>query len=156
MMHTLQPRIDLEAVAPGARDAVRALDTYVQSRGLERALLELVRLRASQLNGCQLCLVMHAHDARQAGVPQRALDALSAWREAPWYTDRERAALAWTEAVTLVAEGQVPDEVYDEARSQFTEAELAALTLAVCAINTWNRLAIGFRMQPSGELAVAR
>ena len=152
-MHHLRPRIDLDTVAPGAEDAVGTLDTFVARLDLERPLLELVRLRASQLNGCHLCLAMHARDARTAGVPQRKLDVVAAWREAPGFTERERAALAWAEAVTLVSSGQVPDAVYEAARQQLDEQELAALTLAVVAINSWNRLAISLRMVPSPELA---
>jgi len=152
-MRIHRPRLDLDSVAPGAQDAVGALDGFVDGLGLERPLLDLVRLRSSQVNGCQLCLAMHARDAREAGVPQRKLDVLSAWREAPGFTERERAALAWTEAVTLVSSGQVPDAAFEAARAHFDEAELAALTLAVVAINGWNRLAIAFRMAGSAEPA---
>lgn len=154
-MRPIRPRIDLDAAAPGGEDALGTLDAWVAQRAIERPLLELVRLRASQLNGCQLCLAMHARDARAAGVPQRRLDALPAWREAPWYSARERAALAWTEAVTLVADGRVPDDVHEAARAELDEEELATLTFAIVAINAWNRLAIATRMQPSGALAAA-
>jgi AhpD family alkylhydroperoxidase len=147
------PRIDIDSTAPGAEDALGALDRYIATQtaklGLEPALSELVRVRASQINGCHLCLDMHTRDARARGVTERRLDVLPAWREAPWYTDRERAALAWTEAVTLVADGRVPDGVYEEMRHEFDEQEIAALTLVVIAVNGWNRLAISLRMVPS-------
>jgi AhpD family alkylhydroperoxidase len=125
-----------------------ALESYLSDCGLERALLDLVRLRASQINGCAFCIDMHWKDLRAAGESEQRLYELNAWRETPFYTDRERAALAWTEAVTLITEGHVPDEVYAQARAQFSEAELANLTLAVVAINGWNRLAISFRTVP--------
>lgn len=144
-MSPLKPRIDLEAIAPRAERILGTLDGYVAGLGLEPALLELVRLRASQLNGCAYCLDMHTKDARARGETEQRLYALSAWREAPFYSDRERAALAWTEAVTLVADGHVPDAVYDEVRAQFDEAGVVALTLAIVAINGWNRLSIAFR-----------
>jgi AhpD family alkylhydroperoxidase len=125
-----------------------ALESYLSDCGLEPALLDLVRLRASQINGCAFCIDMHWKDLRAAGESEQRLYELNAWRETPFYTDRERAALAWTEAVTLITEGHVPDEVYAQARAQFSEAELANLTLAVVAINGWNRLAISFRTVP--------
>jgi AhpD family alkylhydroperoxidase len=121
------------------------LEGYVRRCGLESSLLELVKTRASQINGCAFCIDMHTKDARAHGETEQRLYALSAWREAPFYTDRERAALAWTEAVTLVAETGAPDEVYELARGQFSEKELVDLTFAVVAINGWNRLAVGFR-----------
>lgn len=152
---TPQPRIDIDSAAPRAEDALGVLDRYVATQaaalGLDPALLELVRVRASQINGCHLCLDMHARDARDRGVSQRRLDVLPAWREAPWYSARERAALAWTEAVTLVADGHIPDGVYEEVRRELDEPEIAVLTLAVIAVNGWNRLAIGLRMVPSGS-----
>jgi AhpD family alkylhydroperoxidase len=118
--------------------------------GLETNLLDLVRLRASQINGCAYCIDMHSKDLRAEGESEQRLYLLDAWREAPFDSDRERAALAWTEAVTLVADGHVPDEVYDEVRRHFTDDELARLTLAVVAINGWNRFAIAFRA-PAGH-----
>jgi AhpD family alkylhydroperoxidase len=124
------------------------LEQRVESFGLEPALLDLVRLRASQINGCAFCLDMHARDLRKRGESEQRLDVLPAWHEVDLYTDRERAALAWTEAVTLVAETHVPDEVYEEARREFSEQELAELTLAVVAINGWNRLNVAFRTPP--------
>jgi AhpD family alkylhydroperoxidase len=120
---------------------------YLGHSGLPESLLNLVYLRASQINGCAYCIDMHWKDLRAAGEPEQRLYMLNAWRESPGYTDRERAALAWTEAVTLVAEDHVPDEVYGAAREEFTEQELANLTLAVVAINGWNRLNIAFRTE---------
>lgn len=140
-----QPRLDYGAVAPGARTAMYALERYVRDCGLEGSLLELVKLRASQLNGCAYCVDMHTKDARLLGESEQRLYAIVVWREAPFFTDRERAALAWTEAVTLVGETHVPDEVYAAARQHFSEKELVDLTMAVIAINGWNRLAISFR-----------
>jgi AhpD family alkylhydroperoxidase len=144
----LEPRIDVKAVAPEAKRAISALDAYVARSGLEPALLELVRLRASQINGCAYCVDMHSKDARARGETEQRLYGLSVWRETPYYTNRERAALAWTEAVTLVHDGHVPDDVYSEARAEFGEEELIALTVAVIAINAWNRLAISVRTVP--------
>jgi AhpD family alkylhydroperoxidase len=135
-------------VAPGVSQAMSQLERQVRESGLEAPLLDLVKTRASQINGCAFCLDMHTKDARACGETEQRLYALSAWRETPFYTDRERAALAWTEAVTLVAETHVPDEVYEQARAQFSEQELANLTLAIVAINGWNRLAISFRTVP--------
>lgn len=144
----MQPRISYSAVAPGAGQAMMALEKYVAQSGLERPLIELVKLRASQINGCAYCIDMHTKDARAAGESEQRLYALTAWRETPFYSERERAALAWTEAVTLIADGHVPDEVYEQARTQFSEKELVDLTMAVIAINGWNRLAISFRTVP--------
>jgi AhpD family alkylhydroperoxidase len=125
------------------------LEGYVRnSSKLEASLLELVRMRASQINGCAYCLDMHSKDARAAGETEQRLYTLSAWRETPFFTGRERAALAWTEAITLISSSNAPDEVYEEARKEFTEEELVNLTIAVVAINGWNRLAIGFRAVP--------
>jgi AhpD family alkylhydroperoxidase len=119
--------------------------------GLEAALLELIKMRASQINGCAYCLDMHSKDARAAGETEQRLYLLSAWRESPFYTSRERAALAWTEAVTLVSHTHVPDDVYQLAREQFSEVELVNLTMAIIAINGWNRLEIGFRGVPGSH-----
>jgi len=135
-------------VAPAVTQAMSGLERAIHESGLEPSLLELVKTRASQINGCAFCLDMHTKDARARGEAEQRLYALSAWRETPFYTDRERAALAWTEAVTLVSETHIPDDVYEQARQQFSEQELAYLTLAVIAINGWNRLAIGFRTVP--------
>jgi AhpD family alkylhydroperoxidase len=144
----MKPRMNFYQAAPDTIKALSALETQIQSTGLEQSLIELVKTRASQINGCAFCLDMHTKDARARGETEQRLYALSAWRETPFYTDRERAALAWTEAVTLVAETHVPDEVYEQARAQFSEQELANLTLAIVAINGWNRLAISFRTVP--------
>ncbi|MBX6342449.1 MAG: carboxymuconolactone decarboxylase family protein [Thermomicrobiaceae bacterium] len=147
----MEQRIDYRRVAPGVTQAMRALEGYVRESGLEPTLLELVKVRASQINGCAYCLDMHTKDARALGESEQRLYALSAWREAPFYTDRERAALAWTEALTLVAVDHVPDAVYEEARRHFTEKELVDLTVAVVAINGWNRLAIALRSPVPGS-----
>jgi AhpD family alkylhydroperoxidase len=144
----VKPRIEYATAAPAGIDAMRGLEAYVRQCGLEPSLLKLVKLRASQINGCAYCIDMHTKDARARGESEQRLYALSAWEETPFFTDRERAALAWTEAVTRVAEGHVPDAVFDLARKHFQEKELVDLTLAVVAINGWNRLAIGFRAVP--------
>jgi AhpD family alkylhydroperoxidase len=120
----------------------------LRKSALEPALLHLVDLRASQMNGCAFCLAMHWREAKESGVDDDRINGLPAWREAPWYSARERAALAWTEAVTDVARTHVPDDVYDEARAAFSERELVDLTLAVATINAWNRFAIAFRSPP--------
>lgn len=157
---SMKTRLDLQQVAPGAVKAMLALETYGRkTKGLEPELLELVRFRASQINGCAYCIDMHSKDARASGETEQRLYALSAWRETPFFTTRERAALAWTEAVTLIAETHAPDSVYAEAREAFTEEELANLTLAIVTINGWNRLAIAFRTAPGsyqpGEYSAA-
>src|SRR5262249_43367705 len=121
------------------------LERYIRQCGLEPSLLELVKLRASQINGCAYCVDMHTKDARARGETEQRLYAVVVWRETPFFTERERAALAWTEAVTLVNRDQAPDEVYELAREHFTEKELVDLTMALIAINGWNRLAISFR-----------
>lgn len=144
----MEPRIAYGRVAPGVRRAMMGLETYVNDCGLEHTLLDLVRLRASQINGCAFCIDMHAKDLRAAGESEQRVYMLDAWRESPFYSDRERAALAWTEAVTLVTAGHVPDEVYEQARQQFSEQELVNLTLAIVAINGWNRLNVSFRTVP--------
>ncbi|HKT11841.1 MAG TPA: carboxymuconolactone decarboxylase family protein [Terriglobia bacterium] len=145
----MEPRLNPTKVAPAAYRAMAALESYVKhSSNLERPLLELVRMRASQINGCAYCLDMHSKDARAAGETEQRLYTLDAWRETPFFTDRERAALAWTEAITLIASSHAEDEVYEEARKQFSEEELVNLTLAIVTINGWNRLSIGFRAVP--------
>lgn len=143
----MSKRIDYSKASPAAYRAMFGLERYVRDCGLEAPLLELVKMRASQINGCAFCLDMHSKDARAAGETEQRLYVLSAWREAPFYTERERAALAWTEALTLVSEDHVPDEVYEQASAHFSEKELVDLSLAVVAINGWNRLAIGFRSE---------
>lgn len=144
----MQPRIAYMKVAPGAMKAMRGLEAYLAECGLEPSLLDLVKTRASQINGCAYCLDMHTKDARARGESEQRLYALDAWQETPFYTERERAALAWAEAVTLIACGHVPDELYEAVRQHFTEEELVNLTLAVVAINGWNRFAISFRTVP--------
>jgi AhpD family alkylhydroperoxidase len=144
----MEPRLDFLKAAPEAARAMYALEIFVRGTGLETSLLELVRLRASQMNGCAFCIDMHTKDARVAGETEQRLYTLSVWRETPFFTDRERGALEWTEAVTKLGEYGVPDEVYERARKQFSEAELVNLTMAVIAINGWNRLAIPFRSVP--------
>lgn len=144
----MQSRIDAAKVAPGAYKALLGIEAYLHESGLELPLLHLIKLRASQINGCAYCLDMHWKDLRAIGESEQRLYSLGAWQEGPFYTDRERAALAWTEAVTRITEGHVPDEVYERARGQFSEKELADLTLAVAAINAWNRLAISLRAVP--------
>ena len=145
---TQSARIDVTKVAPEAYHAMGGLQRYIRQSGLEQPLLELVRMRASQINGCAFCLDMHSKDARAAGETEQRLYALNAWRETPFYTERERAALEWTEAVTLVSETHVPDGVYEIARKQFSEKEIVDLTVAVAEINTWNRIAISLRAVP--------
>jgi AhpD family alkylhydroperoxidase len=144
----MQTRLDIQKVAPGAVQAMLALESYIRKSQLEPSLLELIKMRASQINGCAYCLDMHSKDARAHGETEQRLYALNAWRETPFFTDRERAALAWTEAVTEVSKTHVPDSVYDEVRQRFTDEELVNLTLAVASINSWNRLAISFRAVP--------
>ena len=144
----MSTRLEYDKVAPAGFRAMYGLERYVHNCGLEPALLELVKMRTSQINGCAFCLDMHSKDARAAGETEQRLYLLNAWREAPFFTDRERAALAWAESLTLVYENHVPDEIYDQARQHFSEEELVNLTLAVVAINGWNRLALGFRAGP--------
>ena len=144
----MQPRLDYKTIAPGAFEAMRGLESYVRQSGLEPSLLELVRTRASQINHCAYCLDMHTKDARAAGESEQRLYSLSAWRESPFYTERERAGLSWTEAVTRLSDGSVPDELYQAVRRHFTEKEIVDLTMAVVAINGWNRFAISFRSVP--------
>jgi AhpD family alkylhydroperoxidase len=144
----MEPRIEYGRRFPELRTAMWALEHYVHKSELDAKLLELVKLRASLINGCAYCVDMHTKVARSLGETEQRLYEVSLWREAPFYTDRERAALAWTEAVTLVSTDHVPDSVYEEARQQFTEKELVDLTAAIVAINGWNRLAIAFRTVP--------
>ena len=141
----MQPRLDFYKASPDAAKAMLALEAAVKSLGLEPSLLELVKLRASQINGCGYCVDLHSRDARKLGESERRLYALTVWRETPLFTERERAALAWTEALTRIAETRAPDADYAWLSSQFTERERVDLTLAINAINSWNRLAIGFR-----------
>ncbi|AHG89033.1 alkylhydroperoxidase like protein, AhpD family [Gemmatirosa kalamazoonensis] len=141
-------RIDHARVAPEAVRAMSGLESYVRRSGLEPELVELVKLRASYMNGCSYCVDMHTKDARLAGETEQRLYAVPVWRETPFFTPRERAALAWTESVTALAVTGVPDEAYDEVRAHFSEEEIVALTMAIVAINGWNRLAVSFRAEP--------
>lgn len=140
-------RLNARKAAPNAYRAMSAMQRFVDESSLPRTLLELVKMRASQINGCAYCLDMHSKDATALGVPAQKLFVLEAWREAPFYDDRERAALEWTEALTLIAQNQVPDEVYKAVRPHFSDQELVELTMAVVTINSWNRLAISFRQE---------
>ncbi|MGE5413891.1 MAG: carboxymuconolactone decarboxylase family protein [Syntrophomonadaceae bacterium] len=151
----MEPRIDFTKVSPGAIQAMQGLGKYLDKSGLETSLMDLVKVRASVVNGCAYCLDMHWKDARQSGETEQRLYGLAAWQEAPYYSDRERAALAWTDAVTRLGENRVPDDVFREARRQFREAELVDLTLCVVAINGWNRLCISFRA-PAGTYQPVR
>lgn len=148
-------RVDYRKAAPDAFKAMLALEAGVHRSSLEPSLIELVKMRVSQINGCGYCLDMHSKDARAAGETEQRLYLLSAWREAPFYTDRERAALSWAEAVTLVSTNDLPDALYDEVRAQFDEKGMVELTLAIIAINGWNRLAIGFRAEVGSYAAKA-
>jgi AhpD family alkylhydroperoxidase len=141
----MERRIDFGKAAPDGISALRTLEKYIRQSGLEPALLELVKMRASQINGCAYCLDMHSKDARARGETEQRLYVLPSWREAPFYSERERAALAWTEALTLISGNDVPDDVYQHALQHFSEKELVDLSLAIIAINGWNRLAIPFR-----------
>jgi AhpD family alkylhydroperoxidase len=144
----MEARLNPYKIAPGAYQALSAMQSYSTEHSLEPKLMELVKTRASQINGCAYCLAMHTRDARKMGESEDRLFLLNAWEEAPVYNERERAALAWTEAVTRVSDTHVPDHVYDEARKVFSEQELVDLTMAIIAINSWNRIAIAFRAQP--------
>ena len=151
----MKARMDFRAASPEGAKAIAQLHAFVHRCGLERGLLELIKLRASQINGCAHCIDMHTKELRADGESEQRLYLLDAWRESPFYSDRERAALAWTEALTLVTDGHVPDDVYELARKEFSEQELANLTLAAIAINGANRLNIAFRTVP-GSHRVAR
>jgi len=147
-MDSMESRFDYVKAAPGAYRAMAGIGQYLHTCGLEESLINLICLRASQINGCAFCIDMHWKDLRASGETEQRLYSLDAWRESPWYTERERAALAWTDAVTLVAATHVPESVYDEVRPHFNERELSDLTLAIAAINAWNRLSIASRTQP--------
>lgn len=144
----MNARIEYFNVVPGAVKAMMGLENQIRHSGLEESLLDLVRMRASQINGCAYCIDMHSKDARARGETEQRLYELDAWRETPFYSERERAALAWTEAVTLIADGHAPEQTYEEVCKQFNDAELVNLTLAIVAINGWNRLGIAFRSLP--------
>jgi AhpD family alkylhydroperoxidase len=145
MRITMTKRIDYAQANPAATRAMSALEAYIRSSGLESSLVHLIKLRASYINGCAYCVDMHSKDARAEGETEQRIYAVPLWREAPFFSERERAALAWTESVTLISETGVPDDVYELAKAQFTEKELVDLTLAIVTINGWNRLAVSFR-----------
>ena len=151
----MKERIDYKKVAPDAYQAMLGIENYVRRSGLEHSLLELVKTRVSQINGCAHCLDMHTKEARAAGETEQRLYLLPAWREAPFYSDRERAALAWAEAVTQISANDAPDELYAEVRRHFEEKALVDLTLAIIAINGWNRLAVPFRAETGSYQAKA-
>jgi AhpD family alkylhydroperoxidase len=140
--------INFHRAAPEAVQALSALETLLQDSGLEPSLIELVKTRASQINGCAFCVDMHTGASRKNGEAERRLDSLDAWRDAPFYTARERGALAWTEAVTLVREMHALDDIYDEVRKHFSEAETMNLAMLIATINVWNWLAVSFRGMP--------
>jgi AhpD family alkylhydroperoxidase len=144
----MQPRVDYRRYAPDAVKSMLALEKYIAESGLDPKLVHLVKMRASQINGCAYCLDMHSIDARAAGESEQRLYTLEAWRETPFFTDRERAALAWTESLTLIAQTHAPDDVYEDVKKHFTEKEIVDLTFVVGAINLWNRLAISTRAVP--------
>jgi AhpD family alkylhydroperoxidase len=144
----MQARIEFSKVNADAAKPMYGLEAYLKNCGLEASLIDLIKTRASQINGCAFCIDMHTREARTRGESEQRLYLLNAWREAPFYTERERAALEWTEAVTLITEGHVPDVIYERVRRHFTEQELVNLTLAVVTINAWNRLLISFRSVP--------
>ncbi|WP_266182263.1 carboxymuconolactone decarboxylase family protein [Dyella humicola] len=145
----MSERLDFYKASPDAIKAMIGLEQRIGKSGLEKSLIELVRLRASQINGCAYCVDMHASDARKAGENERRLSTLSVWRETPFFTDRERAALEWTEAVTLISQSHAPDTVWEAVQPHFSPEELTDLTLLIVAINGWNRFAIAFRKLPA-------
>jgi AhpD family alkylhydroperoxidase len=149
----MKARIDLMHVTPGIIQAMLGLERQVRQAGLDHRLIDLVRMRASQINGCAYCLDMHSKDARAEGETEQRLYGLNAWRETPYYSARERAALEWTEALTLVTPAGIADDVFERVRAQFSEQELAHLTLAIVSINGWNRLNIAARTVPGDYVA---
>ncbi len=144
----MQPRIDFYTASPDALKAMLALETAVSRLPLEKSLIELVKLRASQINGCAFCVDMHTTDALKGGETTRRLFGVSVWRETPFFTPRERAALAWTESLTLISQTHAPDEDYALVSAEFDAKEMVDLTVAITTINAWNRLAVGFRKMP--------
>jgi AhpD family alkylhydroperoxidase len=144
----MEPRIDYSKYALDAQKALFAMEKYIATCGLDHKLIHLIKMRASQINGCAFCIDMHSKDARAIGETEQRLYELNAWRETPFYSDAERAALEWTESLTLVSENHVPDEVYEKVRKHFSEKEIVDLTLIVGTINLWNRLAISVRAVP--------
>jgi AhpD family alkylhydroperoxidase len=144
----MQPRLEYYKAAPEVMRGMLALQKVVNETGLEPILQELIKIRVSQINGCAFCIDMHTKDARALGETEQRIYALNAWRETPFFTDRERVALEWAESLTRITEGHVPEAVYQHALTQFSEADLVKLTLAVVTINSWNRIAIAFRTVP--------
>lgn len=151
----MEPRIDYKNASPEAYRAMAQLEAVVRHSGLDPQLLELIKIRASQMNGCAFCIDMHTKDARSKGETEQRIYALDAWRETPFFTEKERSVLAWTEALTNIQQGHAPDAVYHELRAHFNENEQVNLTLAITTINAWNRIAIGFRLVP-GEYQPAK
>ena len=151
----MKERLNGYKTSPDAYHAILGLQTYVNECGLEHSLMELVKIRASQINGCAYCLHMHLRDARKAGEQEERLDLIAAWEESPLFTDRERAALAWTEALTLVSETHAPDMTYEMLLPHFSEKEIVDLTAMIGTINVWNRMAIGLRTLPAVSKAKA-
>lgn len=152
----MEPRLDYTKASPEAYRAMAQLEAVVRHSGLDANLLELIKIRASQLNGCAYCIDMHTKDARAKGETEQRIYALDAWRETPFFTDKERAALAWTEALTNIQQGHAPDAVYAQVSAHFSEAERVNLTLAITTINSWNRIAIGFRAVPGSYQPAVR
>ena len=152
----MKRRMEYWKVAPGGFKAMSSLEVYLHDSGFDASFLHMVKLRASQINGCAYCIDMHWKDAREAGESEQRLYGLDAWREAPYYSERERAALEWTEALTNITEGHVTDAVYDAVRGHFSEKELVDLTWAVAAINAWNRVSIAFRSEAGTYKAGSR
>jgi len=151
----MKPRMNYYQIAPEPIKTLLALENQIRGSGLEQSLIELVKIRASQINGCAFCIHMHTQDARKHGETEQRIYLLDAWHEAPVFTDRERAALAWTEAVTLISETHAPDDVYNEVRAHFSETETVYLTMMIVAINAWNRVSISFRSVPSVKASTA-
>ena len=149
----MEQRLNYAKVSPDSLRAMMELEKNVATSTIERPLYELVKIRASQINGCAYCLDMHTKDARKAGETEQRIYALSAWRETPFFTERERAALEWTEAVTVISQNDIPDSLYDSVHKEFNEKEMVDLTMAIIAINGWNRLAISFRVVPGSYQA---
>ena len=147
----MEPRLGWAKTDIEAHRALQGIETYLKGTGLDGILIELVKVRTSQINGCAYCIDVHVRVARELGETDRRLHLLNAWRESPFYTDRERAALAWTEAIALVSVDQVPDEVYALAREHFSEKELVALTMVAVSINAYNRMHVAFRTVPRAE-----
>lgn len=143
----MKSRLNYNEVAPGALRAMMGLEKYVHQSDLESSLVELVKMRASQLNECAYCIDMHSKDARKAGETEQRLYALSAWRETPFFSERERAALEWTEALTKLSSTHITDELYDSVKKHFSDEEMVVLTMSIIAINGWNRLGVGFRSE---------